>query len=277
MPLALGTVSHLEAQMREALAAPPAEAPEAVRAAAVKHVDETGWKQAGQKRWRWLAATTTVAAFAAAVGRGFAAWKALLGWGVIGFLTRDRWSASDKWPVWRRQVCWAHLRRDFQKPVDRGGPSAPRGEALLRIERRVLEGWPLLRGGTFGRRAWHNHPDGEARELERLLESGRGGAAAKAAAFCENLLALLPAVWRFVVTEGIAPANNHAERLLRRGVRGRKNAFGCQSDRGCRLVERILTAVQAPRLHGRPVRPYLCDAPVAHRNGLQAPSLLTVG
>ena len=44
-----------------------------------------------------------------------------------------------------------------------------------------------------------------------------------------------------------------------------------------RFVERILTAVQTLRLQGRPVLPYLCDALVAHRNGLKAPSLLPVG
>jgi transposase len=277
VPLSLGSVSHLERQMSAALAGAHAEALEAVRQAEVKHVDETGWKQAGQRRWLWLAATPTVAAFLICVGRGFEALKALLGTGVIGFLTSDRWAVYDKWPLWRRQVCWAHLKRDFQKLVDRGGEAARLGEALLRIERRVFEEWHLFRGGTFGRRALQNHLDAEAREFERLLEAGCGCADAKAAAFCANVLELLPAVWRFVVTEGIAPTNNHAERLLRRGVLWRKNAFGCHSDGGCRFVERILTAVQTLRLQGRPVLPYLREAVVAHRKGHKAPSLLPVG
>jgi hypothetical protein len=50
VPLAPGTISHLEGQMSAALAVPHAEVLEAVRAAPVKNVDETGWKQAGQKR-----------------------------------------------------------------------------------------------------------------------------------------------------------------------------------------------------------------------------------
>jgi transposase len=277
VPLALGTVSHLEAQMAAALAAPHAEALAAVRAAPAKNVDETGWKQAGQRRWLWLAATSTAAAFLVCAGRGFAALRALLGTGVIGFLTSDRWAAYDRWPLWRRQVCWAHLKRDFQKLVDRGGEAAPLGEALLRVERRVFEEWHLFRGGTFGRRALQNHLDAEAREFERLLEAGCGCADTKAAAFCANLLELLPAVWRFVVSEGVEPTNNHAERLLRRGVLWRKNAFGCHSAGGCRFVERILTAVQTLRLQGRPVLPYLSDVLVAHRNGLKPPSLLPAG
>ena len=65
-----------------------------------------------------------------------------------------------------------------------------------------------------------------------------------------------------------------AERLLRRGVLRRKNAFGCHSAAGCRFVEGILTVVQTRRLQGRSVLSYLYNALVAHRDGLQAPSLL---
>ena len=70
---------------------------------------------------------------------------------------------------------------------------------------------------------------------------------------------------------------DYAERLLRRGVLWRKNAFGCHSAAGCRFVERILTAVQTLRLQGRPVLHYLHDALVAQRSSLQAPSLLRIG
>jgi transposase len=90
------------------------------------------------------------------------------------------------------------------------------------------------------------------------------------------VLELLPAVWRFVVTEEIEPTNNHAERLLRRGVLWRRNAFGCHSAAGFRFVERMLTVVQTRRLQGRSVLRYLYEALVAHRDGLPAPSLLSV-
>ena len=275
-PLALGTISHLEEHMSAALAAPHAEALAAVQQARVKHVDETGWKQAGQRRWLWLAATPWVAVFVVHVSRGFEALQALLGTDVFGFLTSDRWPVYGNWPLWRRQVCWAHLKRDFQKLVDRGGSAATLGEAFLRISERVFEQWHLFRGGTFGRRALQNRLSDAAREFAHLLECGCRCADPKAATFCANVRALQPAVWRFVVTEGIEPTNNHAERLLRRGVLWRKNAFGSHSERGCRFVERILTAVQTLRLQQRPILRYLQDALTAHRHGQPAPSLLPI-
>jgi transposase len=275
VPIALGTVANLEAETTAALAAPHGEALQAVRDAAVKNVDETGWKLAGNLCWLWLAATSTVAVFLIHARRGVEGLAALLGERVKGFVGSDRWSAYGRLSPWCRQICWAHLRRDFQKLVDRGGAAARLGQKFQRIADRVFEEWHLFRGGTFGRRALQNHLNDEAEEFERLLKAGRRCADAKAAAFCENVLALLPAVWRFAVTDGIEPTNNHAERLLRRGVLWRKGSFGCASERGCRFVERLLTVVQTRRLQGRSVLGYLHEAIVAHRKGLPAPSLLS--
>ena len=143
------------------------------------------------------------------------------------------------------------------------------------VASRVFEQWHLFRGGGFDRDTLMQRLDGQARELERLLRAGRRCADAKAATLCANLLQLLPAVWRFVVTEGVEPTNNHAERLLRRGVLWRKSAFGCSSAAGCRFVERMLTVVQTRRLQGRSVLRYLYEALVAHRLGLPAPSLVS--
>ena len=168
-----------------------------------------------------------------------------------------------------------HLKRDFQKLVDRGGAAARLGKKLLGISDRVFEEWHLFRGGTIDRAALDERLGPLAYEMDRLLKGGRRCTDARAAGFCANLYALRPALWQFVLTEGLEPTNNHAERLLRRGVLWRKNAFGCHSAGGCRFVERMLTVVQTRRLQGRSVLRYLYQAVVAHRNGLPAPSLLS--
>jgi transposase len=275
VPIALGTVANLEAETTDALAAPHTEALQAVREAAVKNVDETSWKLAGKLCWLWLAATSTVAVFLIHARRGWKGLAALLGEEVRGLIGSDRWGAYGRLSVWCRQVCWAHLRRDFQKLVDRGGAAARLGKKLQPIADRVFHEWHLFRGGTFDRQALQERLSDDAEGLERLLRAGCRCADAKAAAFCENVLALLPAVWRFVVTEGVEPTNNHAERLLRRGVLWRKGSFGCASERGCRFAERLLTVVQTRRLQGKSVLRYLHEAIVAHRQGLPAPSLLS--
>ena len=79
LPLALGSVSNLEQELSKALAVPYAEALEAVRRAAVKNVDETGWKMGVRKAWAWGMASFRHAAFQIGFNRGKPALKALLG------------------------------------------------------------------------------------------------------------------------------------------------------------------------------------------------------
>ena len=53
----------------------------------------------------------------------------------------------------------------------------------------------------------------------------------------------------------------------------RKKSFGCQSQRGCRFVERILTVVQTLRLQGRNALEFLAETMAAHRRGSEVPKL----
>jgi transposase len=274
VPIALGTVIALEAQTSAALAGAYQEVQQEVREAAVKNTDETGWSEAGQKRWLWMAATTTAALFVIHLRRSFAGLTALLGEAITGVVCSDRWSAYSKLPLERRQICWAHLKRDFQKLIDRGGPADAIGRVGLEVVDCLFADWRAFRRDELDRPGLQARIERMARELQGALERGRSCADSKAATFCANLLALYPALWLFAALEGVEPTNNHAERLLRSGVLWRKNAFGCHSASGCRFVERMLTVVQTLRLKNRPVLVYLVDAIVAHRSGLPAPQLL---
>ena len=96
----------------------------------------------------------------------------------------------------------------------------------------------------------------------------------KVSVVCENLLGLEPALWNFAKHDDLEPTNNHAERVLRPAVLWRKRAFGSDSDRGCRYVERMLTASATCRLQKRRVFQFLVRSLEAHRAGNTAPSLV---
>jgi hypothetical protein len=55
----------------------------------------------------------------------------LLGQWYVGIVTSDRAKAYDTRPLRKRQLCWAHLARDVQAMIDRGGPGQAVGEALF--------------------------------------------------------------------------------------------------------------------------------------------------
>jgi transposase len=276
-PIALGTVANLEREVSAALETPHAEALEVVRTAAVKHADETSWKLGGKLCWLWAAATAGVAAFTIHVGRGAAGLTALLGMEIQGIVCSDRWGPYNRVPEMRRQVCWAHLKRDFQKIVDRGGDGARVGKAGQRIVKRVFAAWHAFEDQAIAREQLEERLAPVIRRMNGVLLEGFTGDDPTVAAFCGNLLELEHAMWTFARVDDVEPTNNHIERLLRRAVLWRKRSFGSQSAAGCRFVERILTVVQTRRLQGKGVLEYLHDALVAERAGLPCPKLVPEG
>ena len=274
MPISLGTVSNLEAETGEALASPYQEAAEAVQAAPVKNLDETGWKQCGKRRWLWTAATAVVAFFSIHQLRGEEGLLKLLGGKLLGIFTSDRWSAYRVRATRFRQICWAHLMRDFQKLIDRGGREAKIGQKAKEIASWIFPVWKDFKTGGINRETLQGCLRSVRRDFKQVMEGGARLRGTKAAIFCQNLLDLEPALWTFAREEGVEPTNNHAERVLRRGVLWRKNCFGCASDRGARFVERMLTVAQSLRLQRRSVLEFLVKSVAAHRCGQQAPSIL---
>ena len=276
-PIALGTIANLEQEMSAALTSAHQEAVEAVRQAPVKHVDETGWKQAGKKRWLWTAATHNVVAFLIDVFRNITALRKLIGPTLSGILCSDRWRAYDHVELLQRQVCWAHLKRNWEKMQERGGKAKVIAERCLSVQKRVFELWHLFRGGGCSRVQMDDGMASLMLELLDVMHAGMRCRDGKTKRFCERLLKLYPALWTFVVIDGVEPTNNHAERVQRRAVLWRRRSFGCNSAAGCRFVERILTVVQTLRLQQRSVLSFLHQAIEAHRSGLQAPALALEG
>jgi transposase len=273
VPIALGTVSNLEQEMSAALAGAHAEAQQAVQQAEAKNVDETGWKQAGAKCWLWGAATAWVACFIIAPTRGAAGLAALLGQKIKGIISSDRAKVYGQLRLGLRQLCWAHLKRDFQKLVDGGGAGKAYGALGLAAVGILFTEWHLFRGGG-SRAALQRELEPVRAVMRTWLAEGARCTDAKAAALCGNLLAVEPALWTFLSKNDVEPTNNHMERLLRSGVLWRKNAFGCHSAAGCRYVERILTVVQTLRLQKRPVLDFLYRSVCSHRSSHPAPKLL---
>lgn len=273
-PVALGTVANLEQEVSAALAPAYEQAKQAVQQAAVKHLDETGWKQAGKKRWLWVAAAANVVVFMIHRLRNVAALKDLLGHALSGILCSDRWSAYDHWPMLQRQMCWAHLKRNWEKMLDRGGAAKRVAQQCLSVKARVFELWHLFRGGGCTRDELKDRMVPLIMDLLAVLQSGSRCRDRKTRRFCARLVDRYPALWAFVVVAGVEPTNNHAERVQRRAVLWRRRSFGCHSVAGCRFVERILSVVQTLRLQERSVLAFLQDTIAAHRLGQKGPQLV---
>ena len=273
VPLALGTVTQLEEQMSTALQAPHQQALQAVRDAPVKNVDETGWFENGKLCWLWVAATVGVVVFQIHAKRGKAGLKALLGQ-VVGIICSDRWGAYADLRPGERQVCWAHLKRDFERLYELSAGTKPIGRAGRRAVKDVFAIWKDFKDQRIDRATMQVRLHVVRSRLHRALQRGAEGTDKAAKRFCRRLLKVYDALWTFGTVEGLEPTNNHAERMVRPAVLWRKGSFGNHSAAGCRFTERMLTVVQTLHLQQRPVFDYLCRALAAQRAGTAAPALL---
>jgi transposase len=277
VPMSVGTISQLEQATTEAVAAPVEEARTYVHAQAVAHLDETSWRQGDKRAWLWVAVTSWVTVFVVRMSRGGQVARELLGESFSGILVTDRYSAYNWYPVRWRQLCWAHLLRDFEAMRGRGGASEEIGEALLAQAYQMFTWWHRVREGTLQRSTFRSYMTPLRREVERLLEAGRRCGVPKTAGTCRDILKRREALWTFVQLEGVEPTNNAAERSIRPGVQWRQGSFGTQSEEGSRFVESMLTVVATLKQQQRNVLEYLTAACEAALRGEAAPSLLPAG
>ena len=273
-PVSLGSLPAQERAVSTALAQPVAEAHQAAREQPVQNVDETGWREGTRRCWLWVCATGAVTMFLVLATRGARGAKQLLGETPSGIVGSDRWSGYNWLDPTRRQICWAHLKRDFQALVDRGGESARLGRALLEQTHRLFSLWHEAQTGALSRAELPAAMEPVRRAVGSLLREGAGLRHSTTRRTCRNLLQLEEALWTFVQAEGVEPTNNAAERPLRRAVLWRRRSFGTQSPAGSRFVERVLTAVTTLRQQRRDVLDYLTAACAAAISGEKPPSLL---
>jgi len=274
VPMSVGTISPLEQATTAAVAAPVEEARTSVHEQAVAHLDETSWRQGTKRAWLWVAVTSLVTVFVVRLSRGGQVARELLGEHFSGILVTDRYSAYNWYPVRWRQLCWAHLLRDFAAMRDRGGCSAEIGDALLVQAHQMFTWWHRVREGTLQRSTFRSYMTPLRCEVERLLEAGSRCGVPKTAGTCRDILKRRQALWTFVQVAGVEPTNNTAERSIRPGVLWRKGSFGTQSAEGSRFVESMLTVVTTLKQQHRNVLEYLTAACAAALQGEAAPSLL---
>ena len=271
--VAVGEICRIEQTVTQAVAPAVAEAQLYVQTHDT-NVDETPWWEHTHRRWLWTVVTTQVSVFAIATTRGAAVLAALLGERYGGIVTSDRAKAYDTRPLRTRQLCWAHLARDFQAMIDRGGPAQAVGEVLLEHTHVLFAWWHWVRDGTWTHSTFQQYVRPLRASFRGELEKGSGCDCPKTAATCRELLAREAALWTFVRVAGLDPTNNAAERRLRHAVQWRKTSYGTQSEQGSRFVAHILTVVASCQQQGRNVLAYLTACCQAFYAGRVVPSLL---
>jgi len=272
VPMSLGGLSQCEAQLAEALKQPYQEATDYIQAQPTAHADETGWPRGNRlKGWLWVLCCTSAAVFMVQAGRGQAAARKLLG-AFAEILHCDRWSGYNCL-AGLRQLCWAHLKRDFKALSEAKGFMGRIGRELFSLAKQILHLRKRVRDGTLLWQTFQRRMGPLIQRVETLLEKG-ADSDEPLAGQCRRIFNQRQFLWTFVYDARVEPTNNLAERIIRQAVLWRKGSFGTQSERGARYVERILTVCTTCRLQGQSVIEYLRDTCHCYLNSVPVPSLI---
>ena len=271
--ISTGTIEAILTRTANALVDPCRDLLEHVRGSTALNMDETGWRLQGVQRALWGAFTENLAIFQVAADRHEDHARALLA-DHEGVVTSDRWWAYNHLPLERRQICWSHLRRDFQAQAEGLDAQAEFGAGALAICEEVFWAFEIFQH-TGDRGELQRRIRACRRDLKPLLRrySGKAPRNKRTRGLARNLLKIWPALWTFARIPGVTPSNNHAERSLRGAVIYRKISLGSQSTGGEQRIARLLSASITCRLQARSLFDYLAELHIANAAGDPLPLL----
>jgi transposase len=278
IPISVGSVSNLENEVSQAARPVLEEIEIAAQSAPRGNADETGFgMKNGQQGWLCVLVTPCAVLFRMFLGRGQEWASNLLGC-FTGILTSDRWSGYNCYPPGKRQVCWAHLIRDFKFMCATGVEGEAIGTALRKESRTMFRLWHRFK-------KWKNHQASQGimvsmtvlesqmqatrSRVKALLEEGAKRGVPK----CGTILKVEPLLWRFTQEKNIEPTNNIAEQNIRPAVLWKKRSFGVESERGAQYVESMLSIWATSRRNGVNPIAFVRELIHSYRTNSSAPSI----
>lgn len=159
-------------------------------------------------------------------------------------IVTDRYAAYSYFATEKRQVCWSHLARDFERLSNSSctevkyygqylGDMTKELFALKKgLEQKTICILTFLRRARKLRKRMWYYLKSVVYEPDAL----------QASRFAKNIMKSEDMMWRFLDDpQNIPLTNNHAEQQIRHYVTYRKNSYFTQSDRGNKFLERIMS------------------------------------
>jgi transposase len=112
--VSLGALSAMDKRISRQLEPSYKQLQQAIQTSELKRCDETTWYQDGKRRVWWTATDGKVALLRITSHRDTLSLKAFISEEVQGVIISKRYSAYRFMKQTQRQLCWAHLLRDFE-------------------------------------------------------------------------------------------------------------------------------------------------------------------
>lgn len=249
LPVSLGLISNTTKRVNQKLKKGYQAIEEAIRTSPYLHVDETGHRSQGKRGWAWIFTNKEHTLLKLSPSRGKQVLVDSLGT-YPGYVISDRYGVYNHFQEDKRQICWSHLARDYERFAHSLNPSlSEKGKRLVMIAREVFKLNKALIKEQIEESFFLRRVKKLKKELGYILKSIlRIRGIPQAHRVVRRMQKSFEMMWLFVKKKDIAMTNNLAERQVRKYVLYRKKLLFTWSEWGNQFVERILSLYLTCRL-----------------------------
>ena len=239
----LGMISDVTRRVSERFESTYNDLVESVRQSPLIHIDETGHRFQGKRGWAWVFGNMNVTVLKLAPSRGSSVVKEMLPHSEALIIT-DRYSSYHYWNQDKRQVCWAHLMRDFERlAMSSHAQVSVWGRQLTSLGKKMFCLREKLKTQQIRMHFFQKQCEKIKQKMIHCLGLViRKGGSKRASGVCKNILKCTKMMWHFLKDPlGIEPTNNFAERHIRKYVTYRKTSLFSWASWGERFIERMMS------------------------------------
>ena len=215
------------------------------------HIDETGHHHKGQRAWGWIVTNKQTSVLKLHPSRGKKVLQELVG-AYNGYVISDRYGGYNYFKVNKRQICWSHLQRDFERFAHSLDTAlAVKGKRLVYIASKVFTTVKAMTQNLISTSVFISRIEKYKKGVYDTLKSILAlPGVEQAHRVARNLINSFDMMWRFVDQKDVEMTNNLAERQLRKFVIYRKKLLFTWSNWGMLFVERMLSLFLSSKLRG---------------------------
>lgn len=268
----IGSISNIENKVTLSLNKAYSNCVQKIQQEPVVHIDETRHLEKSTTHWAWIAASKEATAFLMHKSRGRKVARLLLNENYSGILISDRYAAYNYHPPHKRQICLAHLKRDFTKIAQRSGSSGQFGDLFLVLLERLFYFWRQYKVGKIAQGKFVKI----SAQIQKLFYIKLQIACSniknkRSVNSLNNILSVFDSMWNFCKIDGVEPTNNHAEQQLRSYVIYRKLSFGTQSKRGTLFLQHTFSILLTCKKQSLNFRDYIANSIKAFISNIPPP------
>ncbi|UJQ21340.1 IS66 family transposase [Wolbachia endosymbiont of Delia radicum] len=210
----------------------------------VLHIDETSHYNKGKLGWCWIFASNQASFVKLTESRGMKVLKNNVCCNHNSLVVTDRYAVYNYFSDKKRQICWAHLTRDFERLAHSWNIEVKILGCYLRhvatelfglkkaLQKNEIDVFRFTKRAKKLRKRTRYY----LKKIFHLPETIGASRVAK------NILKSETMIWKFLDDPRNIPlTNNFAERQIRHYVVYRKNSYFTQSKRGNTFLERIIS------------------------------------